>query len=181
MKILKLLLIVILYQAFAWSQNTFQAIVKDKENNSPLVGANVFIESIGIGSTTNGDGFVEIINVPDGNHQISISFIGYDEWTNYLNFPMNQNGPLEITLHHHAKKMEEVYVLTTRSSRTIYDAPTRVEAISGEELDEKGNMKPGDIRMLLNESTGIQTQQTSATSYNSSIRIKGSMESTLKY
>ena len=34
-------------------------------------------------------------------------------------------------------------------------------------------MKPGDIRMLLNESTGIQTQQTSATSYNSSIRIQG--------
>src|SRR5690606_28439203 len=41
------------------------------------------------------------------------------------------------------------------------------------ELAEKGNMKPGDIRMLLNESTGIQTQQTSATSYNSSIRIQG--------
>ena len=34
-------------------------------------------------------------------------------------------------------------------------------------------MKPGDIRMLLNETTGIQTQQTSATSYNSSIRIQG--------
>jgi iron complex outermembrane receptor protein len=34
-------------------------------------------------------------------------------------------------------------------------------------------MKPGDIRMMLNESTGIQTQQTSATSYNSSIRIQG--------
>jgi iron complex outermembrane receptor protein len=48
-----------------------------------------------------------------------------------------------------------------------------VEIISGEELDEKGNMKPGDIRMLLNESTGIQTQQTSAISYNSSIRIQG--------
>jgi iron complex outermembrane receptor protein len=34
-------------------------------------------------------------------------------------------------------------------------------------------MKPGDIRMMLNESTGIQTQQTSATSYNYSIRIQG--------
>jgi iron complex outermembrane receptor protein len=33
-------------------------------------------------------------------------------------------------------------------------------------------MKPGDIRMMLNESTGIQTQQTSATSGNSSIRIQ---------
>ena len=173
MKILKLLLIVILYQAFAWSQNTFQAIVKDKENNSPLVGANVFIEKIGIGSTTNGDGFVEIINVPNGNHQISISYIGFEKKTNYFIFPMYQIDPLEITLHHHAEKMEEVYVLTTRTSRTIDDAPTRIEAISGGELDEKGNMKPGDIRMLLNESTGIQTQQTSATSYNSSIRIQG--------
>jgi iron complex outermembrane receptor protein len=61
----------------------------------------------------------------------------------------------------------------TRSSRAIADIPTRIEPISGEELEEKGNMKPGDIRMLLNESTGIQTQQTSATSYNSSIRIQG--------
>ena len=34
-------------------------------------------------------------------------------------------------------------------------------------------MKPGDIRMMLNESTGIQTQQTSATSFNAGIRIQG--------
>ena len=34
-------------------------------------------------------------------------------------------------------------------------------------------MKPGDIRMVLTESTGIQTQQTSATSANASIRIQG--------
>jgi iron complex outermembrane receptor protein len=34
-------------------------------------------------------------------------------------------------------------------------------------------MKPGDIRMMLSESTGIQTQTTSATSANSSIRIQG--------
>src|SRR6185369_11140254 len=51
--------------------------------------------------------------------------------------------------------------------------PTRIELIAGEELEEKGNMKPGDIRMMLNESTGIQTQQVSATSANSSIRIQG--------
>jgi len=40
-------------------------------------------------------------------------------------------------------------------------------------LREKANMKPGDIRMMLNESTGIQVQQTSATSFNSSVRIQG--------
>src|SRR5690606_12116983 len=70
-------------------------------------------------------------------------------------------------------EVEEVEISSTRSARTSGDIPTRVEFMDGEELAEKGNMKPGDIRMLLNESTGIQTQQTSATSYNSSIRIKG--------
>jgi len=69
--------------------------------------------------------------------------------------------------------LDEVVISTTRSSRTISKTPTRLEVISGEELDEKGNMKPGDIRLILSESTGIQTQQTSATSANSSIRIQG--------
>jgi outer membrane receptor for ferrienterochelin and colicins len=71
------------------------------------------------------------------------------------------------------QELEAVVIGATRSSRTIINIPTRVEVISGEELDEKGNMKPGDIRMMLAESTGIQTQQTSATSGNSSIRIQG--------
>ena len=41
------------------------------------------------------------------------------------------------------------------------------------EFNEKANMKPGDIRMLLNETSGIYIQQTSATSFNSSVRIQG--------
>ncbi|MCP6769672.1 hypothetical protein NL529_32970, partial [Klebsiella pneumoniae] len=69
--------------------------------------------------------------------------------------------------------MPEVIVRATRTSRSFKDIPTRIEVITGEELAEKGNMKPGDIRMMLNESTGFQTQQTSATSYNSAIRIQG--------
>lgn len=78
-----------------------------------------------------------------------------------------------IALHHDEEELEAIVVRSMRSSRVIEDIPSRVEVIAGEELAEKGNMKPGDIRMLLNESTGIQTQQTSATSYNSSIRIQG--------
>ncbi|GHV07725.1 hypothetical protein FACS1894160_0800 [Bacteroidia bacterium] len=67
----------------------------------------------------------------------------------------------------------EVVVSSTRGTRTIENIPTRMEFIGGEELEEKGNMKPGDIRMLLSESTGIQTQQTSPISANASIRIQG--------
>jgi len=85
-----------------------------------------------------------------------------------------QQEPKPIdTLKHAEEDLEEVVISSTRSTRTIQNIPTRVEFIGGEELEEKGNMKPGDIRMMLNESTGIQTQQVSATSANASIRIQG--------
>ena len=71
------------------------------------------------------------------------------------------------------EKVEEITVNATRSRRSFEEQPTRVEVLGGEEINEKANMKPGDIRMLLNESTGIYVQQTSATSFNSSIRIQG--------
>ena len=69
--------------------------------------------------------------------------------------------------------MEEVLITSSRTNSTLDDTPLRVEVLGEEELGEKANMKPGDIRMVLNESTGIQVQQTSATSFNSSIRIQG--------
>ncbi|MEK9985375.1 MAG: TonB-dependent receptor, partial [Opitutae bacterium] len=65
------------------------------------------------------------------------------------------------------EQVEEIVVTSTRSRRSFENMPTRVEVLGGDEINEKANMKPGDIRMLLNESTGIRTQQTSATSYNS--------------
>jgi iron complex outermembrane receptor protein len=70
-------------------------------------------------------------------------------------------------------ELEEIVVSSTRSTRTIQNIPTRMEFIGTEEIEENGNMNPGDIRMLLSESTGIQTQQTSPISANASIRIQG--------
>ena len=71
------------------------------------------------------------------------------------------------------EQVEEILITSTRGKRSFADLPTRVEVLGAEEINEKTNMKPGDIRMLLNESTGIYVQQTSATSFNSTIRMQG--------
>lgn len=71
------------------------------------------------------------------------------------------------------EELEEIVIQSTRTSRTIKNTPTRVETIDAEELEEKANMKPANVSMVLHESTGIQVQQTSATSANASIRIQG--------
>ncbi|GAB5410432.1 MAG: TonB-dependent receptor [Balneolaceae bacterium] len=156
------------------AQHSFSARVIDHENNRPVTGATVYIEALNKGEVTDQNGEVVITGIPTGEYTIRIRFLGYETIIVTKIFPLSydeQNHTFE--LHHSHEEYEEILVTSTRSSRTIEDIPTRVEVIAGEELSEKGNMKPGDIRMLLNESTGIQTQQTSATSYNSSIRIQG--------
>ncbi len=174
MRTLILLLLAALYTSISLGQNTFKAIIKNSESKDLLFGASAIIQGTTNGASSDENGFLEINNIPNGKQIITFSFIGYLEKTVTYNFPLTQTDPLEILLSpSEGDELEEVIITSTRSSRTIYNTPTRIEAISGEELEEKGNMKPGDIRMMLNESTGIQTQQTSATSYNSSIRIQG--------
>lgn len=156
------------------AQNVFIATVVDHEKETPLVGVTVFFPSLNIGNTTGLNGEVSIENIPDGTHSIELRYLGFETLIITRTFPLSIAEQSQVfELHHAHEEMEEITISSTRSSRTIEDIPTRVEFIAGEELTEKGNMKPGDIRMLLNESTGIQTQQTSATSYNSSIRIQG--------
>tara|TARA_B100001063_G_C16746374_1_gene547741 strand:+ start:39 stop:2000 length:1962 start_codon:yes stop_codon:yes gene_type:complete len=70
-------------------------------------------------------------------------------------------------------ELEEVIVISTRNRLGFDQQPTRVEILGDEEIQEKANMKPGDIRMLLNEITGIHVQQTSAITFNSAIRMQG--------
>ncbi|MBK6267103.1 TonB-dependent receptor [Marivirga sp. S37H4] len=154
-------------------QHNFEAKITDSKTNEPLIGATAIIQGTNKGATADVAGLVEIKDLPEGNHIIEFRFVGYLPKMDTFYLPQASDEVINISLEEDHEEMEEVIITATRSSRTIADSPTRVEAISGEELEEKGNMKPGDIRMMLNESTGIQTQQTSATSYNSSIRIQG--------
>lgn len=173
MKFIILPAIALLFALQSLGQNIFKTVVRDGQTKEPLTGATVLVRGTSKGSVTDQNGFAQIDNIADGKCVLQFRMIGYEEYTEGFIFPISQQDTVEISLSASDEEVDEVIITATRSSRTIGDTPTRLEAISGEELEEKGNMKPGDIRMMLNESTGIQTQQTSATSYNSSIRIQG--------
>lgn len=174
MKKLILLFCALAFSLTALAQHGLIVLVKDAETKEPLVGATVIIKDLKKTLSTDAQGQVSFADIPQGIHSIEYRYAGYSPKTETVSIPPAQAGPLLILLTAtEGEKLEEVTVTSTRSSRTIANTPTRVEVISGEELEEKGNMKPGDIRMMLAESTGIQTQQTSATSGNAAIRIQG--------
>ena len=171
MKKLLLSLLAMTTISVVYCQNTFNATILDGETQEPRIGVNVFIETLDRGEVTNLDGAVEIKNLPSGSFEIRITYVGYQEKEIEITLP--QQEPLIILLESGSEELETVTVSTTRSSRLIQDLPTRLEAITAEELGEKAFMNSTNISMLLRESTGIQMQQTSANSANQSIRIQG--------
>lgn len=166
--------LIVLWFAFligtpALAQHTFKARIIDSDGNEPLFGATVTI-SPNQGAVTNFDGYVEIGNISSDTIQVLASFLGYAPFQKSFILPVE--GILEIVLIP-GEELEEIVITSTRTSRSIDNIPTRIEVIQAEELEEKAIMKSANIAMLLRESTGIQMQQTSASSANQSIRIQG--------
>jgi outer membrane receptor for ferrienterochelin and colicins len=174
---MKLKIILLLMAAFhintVFGQNTFKAVIKDSETKEPLIGATAILSGTATGATADIDGLITLTNIPNGKQVIEFRYIGYETRKDTFEFPLTTIDPIEIFLQSETDELDEIVISSTRSSRTIKDIPTRIEFIAGEELEEKGNMKAGDIRMLLAESTGIHVQTTSPTSANASIRIQG--------
>ena len=154
------------------SQNVLQIIVKTGQDE-PLSSATILWIEKNKRFYSDTSGTVIIGGISIGFHTFRVSYVGFEEKTVSYQYDSAASRVLEIQLVREVELEEEVIVTSTRTSRSIVNTPTRTEVISGEELAEKGNMKPGDIRMLLSESTGIQVQQTSATSFNAGIRIQG--------
>src|SRR6202011_2669987 len=69
--------------------------------------------------------------------------------------------------------LSEIIVTTTRMPRRLADEPTRIEVIDQRELEEKIAMSPGDVAMLLNETSGLRVQTTSPGLGAANVRIQG--------
>ena len=172
-KYIVLLCIVMLSSMATYAQNKVRFLISSAETNESLPGTTVSLQGTSFGGIADANGIVELTNIPNGEQTFIISFVGFEKQKVKLNFPLQNNNPIQILLDQAHEELEEIIITTTRSSRHIENIPTRVEFISGEELEEKITMQPGNIRMVLSESTGIQTQQTSVSSANSTIRIQG--------
>jgi len=167
--IIRLLFTVFFLAQVSFAQTTFKITVKDETTREAVVGATVTVKDAGISAVTDIEGVAQLSGIPDGEQTIVIFSPGYETKELTLAFPQtSQTVFIKVT-----NEVGEVTVVSTRTGREIDDVPTRVEAIDEEEVDEKTNMRPANVSMVLNESTGIKVQQTSATSNTQSVRIQG--------
>jgi iron complex outermembrane receptor protein/outer membrane receptor for ferrienterochelin and colicins len=169
------LLIALIYTSSASAQevntNTFRATIQNEETKAPIAGAKVSVRDTEISATTDAAGKVELTGIPAGEQIIEVVTEGFEIQELSFIFPLADQSEKLIEVK--VNEVGSVVISTTRTGREIDDVPTRVEAIDEEEIAEKSTMRSSNVSMVLNESTGIKVQQTSATSNTQSVRIQG--------
>lgn len=169
--ILSIKLILILCLSLKAQTSDIKIKVITEIEDEPLIGATVYFEALEKGAVTNFDGIAEFSGIPNGQHQIVISFLGFETIEETIQVPSETE--LLFKLKEGGNELDAVVIQSTRSTRTVRKIPTRIEFIGVEELGEKAIMNPTNISMVLRESTGIQMQQTSLSSGSTNIRIQG--------
>lgn len=156
-----------------FAQNNFTAKIINNANE-PLNGVLVQVNNLNISAKSSKTGIITLLNIPNGEQQLKFSLENKTTIFQKFIFPITQTDTIIITLNdEEIDELDEIIIQSTRARRSIRNNPTRIETIEAEEIDEKSNMRPANVTMVLHESTGIQVQQTSATSGNASIRVQG--------
>ncbi|GAA4108649.1 hypothetical protein GCM10022393_04900 [Aquimarina addita] len=168
---MSLLLVLLFCVSINAQTNDVTIKVLSESESIPLPGATVYFEMLAKGAATDIDGVARFTGIPNGQHAVNISYIGFETIQTIINIPAA--SPITFSLITDGNTLDEILIQSSRSTRTIRKIPTRIEYIGGEELSEKNMMNPTNISMVLRESTGIQMQQTSLSSGNTNIRIQG--------
>ncbi len=168
------LIFFILLSQLIYSQNIFRATIKDEKTKEPLIGVNVYIPLLKLGSVSDTSGDAEIRNIPNGSYDIKLSYIGYKTFLLKISFPLSEKNKVQqVFLEQQNVELPQITISSTRTENRIDNTPVRVEVLGLDEVNEEIGIKPGNISKLLGETSGIQVQQTSASSGNVTFRIQG--------
>ena len=157
----------------AVAQSPLRVLVRDARTHTPVPGVTVAIPALKTGAATDASGQATLPDVPAGTHQVQFSSLGYEVQTRPFTLPQASETPAVVELEPGGVELEGVVVEAIRTNSRIEDEPVRLEVIGAEELEEKVNMRPANVAMLLTEASGIQPQFTSANSGSVAFRIQG--------
>jgi outer membrane receptor for ferrienterochelin and colicins len=114
-----------------------------------------------------------VLRLPPGLHSVVARKIGFKPDSLDVALRLGVDTTVNLSLTKQVVALSGVVVSATRSGKRIEDEPLRVEVLTQEEVEEKLLMTPGDITMMLNESSGLRVQTTSPSLGGAAVRIQG--------
>jgi iron complex outermembrane receptor protein len=116
---------------------------------------------------------VATLRLAPGQREVLVARLGFSPDTLVVLVRPGLDTTIAIVLDAQSAELAGVTVSATRSERRVEDEPLRVEVLSREEVEEKLLMTPGDITMMLNETSGLRVQTTSPSLGGANVRVQG--------
>ena len=121
------LFILTIFTSFAQEKFTLSGTIIDSKNNETLIGVNIYIPSLKIGTTTNEYGFYSL-SAPKGEYEIEISYVGYQ--TIQKNIILNQNTKNNFSIKEGGEELQEVVITENKGKINIKSPEMSVNKLS---------------------------------------------------
>ena len=121
---------------------------------------------------TNAAGIARLTLRP-GTHLVRVRLIGFKPDSFSVTLAANADTTVAIELKPAAEELEQMYVTSTRGVKRLEDEPTRIEVLGGDDVAEKTEMRPQDLKGFLTEMAGVRMQTTSAATGAAGVRLQG--------
>ncbi len=170
---LLLLMLVFVTTSMAFGQTaTVKGIVRDKTNGETLPGANVLVKGTLIGTSTDFDGKYSLQNIPAGNAEIEVSFVGYLPSTKTVTLSAGQTLELNFDLAADAVALEE-YIVIGYGVQKKSDKTGAVSHLVADELNQGSLTDP--IQGIQGKAAGVLISKKGGDPNSGfAVRIRGS-------
>jgi len=156
--------------AFAGQTPSGSLHVRVTNAGKPVDQATIQLGPVTAKTSVNGDATV---TGPAGDGLLIVKRSGFIEKSVPVTIVAGTITEVAVELDALTEVKEEVTVTATRTDKRIQDDPLRVEVLGRDEIEEKLLMTPGDIAMLLSETTGLRVQVTAPALGGASLRVQG--------
>lgn len=134
------------------------------KSGEPLIGANVIVEGLLLGSAADQDGYYFILNIPPGNYNVVATMIGYKKLIKtQVKVGNDLTTKINFTLNSTVIEGEEVIVERYRKPAVQKDLTFKTQSISNMELKD---MPANSITRIMEKQAGI-TRDIQTTPVNS--------------
>ncbi|MCI9845828.1 TonB-dependent receptor [Flavobacterium pectinovorum] len=111
-----IIFILTILTSYSQEKFTLSGVITDFKNNETLIGVNIYVPLLKIGTTTNEYGFYSL-TLPAGEHQVEISYLSYQ--TLVQNIVLNQNAKNNFALNESGEELQEVVIIDNKGKINI--------------------------------------------------------------
>ncbi|MEL6821419.1 MAG: carboxypeptidase-like regulatory domain-containing protein, partial [Calditrichota bacterium] len=123
--------------------------ITDGQTGQPLLGANIVVENTLLGTTAGNDGRYKLGKLPVGEHQLSISYIGYAHKEITVSIAADEETILDMALNPSSVLFDQVVVTGSQQAEDLAQAANSVNTMSHAEILPRGHhMLAGALQKL---------------------------------